>query len=94
VKSYNAALKEIGKGKRIPMIDYGGEILKRRPDDWNGTLMAKNDVHPTATQGGATASSEPTEQNLRNSGYLLRGWLSVQKIAEVKGRVLDKGNDK
>lgn len=90
VPRYNVALKEIGKEKQIPMIDYGGEILKRRPTDWNGTLLAKNDVHPTASQGGATASSEPTEDNLKNSGYLLRGWLSVQKIAEVKGRVLDQ----
>ena len=90
VKSYNAALKEIGKEKQIPMIDYGAEILQRRPADWNGTLLAKNDVHPTASQGGATASSEPTEANLKNSGYLLRGWLTVQKVGEVRQRVLSK----
>ena len=35
-------------------------------------------------------NSAPTEQNLSNSGYLLRGWLSVRKLAEVKERVLDK----
>jgi hypothetical protein len=51
--------------------------------------MGKNDVHPTANQGGATPTSEPTEENLKNSGYLLRGWLSVKKIAEVKARVID-----
>lgn len=28
-------------------------------------------------------------ENLKNSGYLLRGWLSVQKIAEVKRLVID-----
>jgi lysophospholipase L1-like esterase len=89
VKSYNSALKKIGKEKQIPMIDYYGEIVKRRPDDWNGTLLGKNDVHPTAARDGTTAASAPTAANLRNSGYLLRGWLSVQKIAEVKERVLD-----
>ncbi len=88
-KSYNEALRHLAKAKKIPLIDYEKEILSRRPDDWNGTLLGKNDVHPTANQGGATGSSEPTEQNLKNSGYLLRGWLSVQKIAEVKKRVLD-----
>ncbi len=88
-KSYNAALKEIARTRKIPTIDYGGEILKRRPTDWNGTLLGKDDVHPTASQGPATPASEPTEENLRNSGYLLRGWLSVRKIAEVKARVLD-----
>ncbi len=88
-KEFNAALREIGRQKKIPMIDYWAEIMKRRPTDWNGTLLGKDDVHPTASQGGATPSSEPTEENLRNSGYLLRGWLSVRKIAEVKEGVLD-----
>ena len=41
------------------------------------------------TQGGATPHSAPTAENLRNSGYLLRGWLSVEKIAEVKKTVFD-----
>ena len=86
---YNEALRALAKEKGLPLIDFEKEILKRRPDDWNGTLLGKNDVHPTATQGGATPASEPTEENLKNSGYLLRGWLSVQKIAEVKSRVLD-----
>ena len=38
-------------------------------------------VHRGADEGNA--------ENLRNSGHLLRGWLSVQKIAEVKRAVLD-----
>jgi lysophospholipase L1-like esterase len=88
-KSYNLAIQEICRERKIPMIDYGGEILKRRPADWNGTLLAKDDVHPTAGVGGAQAGSEPTEENLKNSGYLLRGWLSVRKIAEVKQCVLN-----
>ncbi len=87
-RSYNAAINELCRELKLPMIDYCGEILRRRPEDWNGTLLAKNDVHPTASQGGATPSSEPTEENLRNSGYLLRGWLSVKKIAEVRRWVL------
>jgi hypothetical protein len=36
-----------------------------------------------------TCASAPTPANLRESGYLLRGWLSVQKLAEVKRRVID-----
>jgi lysophospholipase L1-like esterase len=88
-KKYNDALRELAKARELPLIDYEWEILKRRPDDWNGTLLNKNDVHPTAQQGEITASSEPTAENLRNSGYLLRGWLSVKKIAEVKRTVLD-----
>jgi hypothetical protein len=89
-KSYNEALRKLAKARSLPLIDYEKEILKRRPDDWNGTLLQKNDVHPTANQGGASAATAPTAENLRNSGYLLRSWLSVQKIAEVKAKVLDE----
>ncbi len=88
-KQYNEALRQLAKARELPLIDYEQEILKRRPNDWNGTLLGKNDVHPTIGAGDVTATSEPTAENLRTSGYLLRGWLSVQKIAEVKKIVLD-----
>ena len=88
-KSYNDELRKLAKDRGLPLIDFEQEILTRRKDDWNGTLLGKNDVHPTAEQGGATAHSAPTAENLRNSGYLLRGWLSVEKIAEVKKTVFD-----
>jgi lysophospholipase L1-like esterase len=87
--AYNKGLRKLAREKQVPLIDYEAEILARRPKDWNGTLLGKNDAHPTDTQGDTTPTSEPTAGNLRNSGYLLRGWLSVQKIAEVKKRVLD-----
>jgi hypothetical protein len=88
-EAYNKALRELAKKREIPLIDYEKEILKRRPDDWNGTLLGKNDVHPTTGVRGTKTTSPPTAENLRNSGYLLRGWLSVRKIAEVKRNVLD-----
>lgn len=87
-KSYNEALRKLARDRSLPLIDYEKEILQRRPNDWNGTLLAKDDAHPTASQGGATSASAPTAENLRNSGYLLRGWLSVKKIADVK-KVID-----
>lgn len=85
-RDYNEALRKLAKAKKIPLIDYEAEILKRRPKDWNGTLLAKDDVHPTA-EGAAL---EPTEENLKKSGYLLRGWLSVRTIAEVKGACIGR----
>ena len=87
--SYNEALRELARQRRLPLVDFEREILRRRPNDWDGTLMGRGDVHPTADQGGATPASAPTAENLRDSGYLLRGWLSVKKIAEVKRTVLD-----
>jgi lysophospholipase L1-like esterase len=91
-KAYNEALRKLARERSLPLIDYEREILTRRPDDWNGTLLNKDDVHPTAGTGGESgvkASSAPTDDNLKSSGYLLRGWLSVQKIGEVKRKVLD-----
>jgi hypothetical protein len=66
------------------------EILTRRPDDWNGTLQRKNNIHLTAREAGGDPAAAPTAENLGKSGYLLRGWLSVRKVAEVKRRVLDE----
>jgi hypothetical protein len=89
-RSYNEALREIARRRGLPLIDFEREILARRPRDWDGTLLNRGDVHPTAESGGAGPASEPTKENLRNSGYLLRGWLSVKKITEVKRAVFDK----
>jgi hypothetical protein len=89
-KAFNDALRALARRRGLPLIDFEREILLRRPNDWNGTLIGKDDVHPTSDHGGATAASAPTAENLRNSGYLLRGWLSVEKIAEVKRTVVDR----
>jgi len=86
---YNATIRALAEREKLPLIDYEREILTRRPDDWNGTLLVRDDVHPTAVRGDVTPTSAPTGHNLRESGYLLRGWLSVRKLAEVKRRVYD-----
>ncbi len=87
--SYSEAIRAIAKDKGLPLIDFEKEIFARRPDDWNGTLLNKNDVHPSGGSGNVTSASAPTAENLKSCGYLLRGWLSVKKIAEVKSSVLD-----
>lgn len=85
-REFNDALRELAKERGIPVLDLEREILTRRPDDWKGTLMKR--IHLTASEAGGSPAAEPTEENLRRSGYHLRGWLTVQKIAEVKRRVL------
>ena len=85
---YSEGLRGLAKKHRLPLIDYEKEILLRRPQDWNGTLLNKNDAHPSAGDEKVNSSAEPTEGNLATSGYLLRGWLSVKKIGEVKQAVL------
>jgi hypothetical protein len=87
-KRFNGVIRNAAERNKLPLIDFEREILTYRPDDWNGTLMGKDDVHPGATDGVA-ANAAPTHDNLRSNGYLLRGWLSVKKIAEVKRLVFD-----
>ena len=87
--SYNEALRRLARARGLPLIDFEREILGRRPDDWDGTLLGRGDVHPSADQGGVTPTSAPSAANLRESGYLLRGWLSVRKVAEVRRAVFN-----
>ncbi len=89
-QQYNKVIVETARAHKLPLIDYYGAILTRQPGmAWNGTLVGKDDVHPTASAGEVTAASEPTPENLAKVGYLLRGWLSVQKIKEVKAKVIE-----
>jgi lysophospholipase L1-like esterase len=90
-EQYNAALWKLAERHKLPVIDYYGEIVARRPGmTWDGTLLVKSDGHPSADREGVTSASEPTPENLKESGYLLRGWLSVRKLAEVKRRVFER----
>lgn len=87
-KQFNEALRGIARDRGVPVLDLEREILTRRPDDWFGTLVDR--IHLTASRAGVSPGAEPTADNLRNSGYLLRGFLTVRKIAEIKQRVLDE----
>lgn len=86
-RAFNEALRRLARERGIPVLDLEREILSRRPDDWFGNLMKR--IHLTASEAGVSPGAEPTAENLARSGYLLRGWLTVRKIAEVKARVLD-----
>jgi lysophospholipase L1-like esterase len=87
-EQYNTEIWRLAENHQLPVIDFYGEIEARQPEGaWNGTLLNKDDPHPTAERVGVTPESEPTPSNLRESGYLLRGWLSVKKLSEVKQRV-------
>ena len=86
-RAYNEVLRDLARERGLPLIDMEQEILKRRPDDWYGTLMTR--MHLTASRAGVTPGSAPSPRNLSESGFLLRGWVTVRKIAEVKRRVMD-----
>jgi len=83
---YNAGLVALAKKHGLPLVDYHGEILARRPGDaWQGTLISADGIHPSS----AAAQGPATPENLAKCGYLLRNWLNVHKVMEIKAKVLD-----
>lgn len=85
ITKYNDAIRAVAKEHGVPVVDYYAAIMTLAPTNWNGTIIGKDDAHPTGENAGAA----PTDENFRTSGYLLRGYLTVKKIQEVKKNVID-----
>lgn len=91
IREINARYLSLAADRKLPIIDLYGEFLSRRPGGtWRTTLVGPDGVHLTAE----LASGPPTEENLKKCGYLLRCYLTVQKLQEVKAKVLDKAKAK
>jgi hypothetical protein len=100
-RQFAEVVRKIAREQNVPLIDYFGEILKRRPEDWDGalpkfkelagddyqvpTLIARDGVHPSNPKQFA---GDYSEEALRNSGYGLRNFLTVLVYAELIERVL------
>jgi len=98
--SFAEAARKIAREMRIPLVDYHREILRRRPDDWDGaaekfrdfkdydvpTLISRDGVHPSYPKKFADDFSE---EGLRSSGYTLRSYLVLLGYAEVVREVLE-----
>ncbi len=99
-REYAEVVRRVAAEEKVPLIDYFEEILKRRPDDWDGASpkfkgVAK-DVYqvPTLISGDGVHPSNPSqfrdysEASLRGNGFALRNYLSLLAYAEVIHRVL------
>jgi len=100
-REFAEVVRRIAREQNVPLVDYFDEILKRRPEDWDGalpkfkgfagddyqvpTLMARDGVHPSNPKQFA---GDYSEEALRNSGYGLRNFLTVLAYADVIARVL------
>lgn len=85
-REVNDLYLRLAKARLIPVIDLYGEMVARQPDgQWQGTLVGPDGVHLTHDKAGEA----PTEENLRICGYLLRCWLTVQELKDVKAKVID-----
>jgi lysophospholipase L1-like esterase len=95
------AVRRIARDMQLPLTDYHAEILKRRPDDWDGaaerfsqyegyevpTLISRDGVHPSNPRKYA---NDYSEEGLSSNGFVLRSYLALMKYAEVIERVLPK----
>jgi nitrous oxidase accessory protein NosD len=93
-EAFADAARRLAREMALPLVDYHAEILKRRPDDWDGatekfaayegydvpTLMSRDGVHPSAPQ---RFSGDYSEEALRSHGYNLRNFLVLMRYAEV-----------
>jgi lysophospholipase L1-like esterase len=97
VTAYNAAIGSLAQSVGLPLIDFCAEILARRPGTtWQNTLISGDGIHPTVTNAaadpyspGGNGAANQTGTNCLNEGYLLRSWLTMQKLKEVKSYVID-----
>jgi len=93
VATFVTAVRNLAQTRKLPLIDYYQEIIRRRPGTtWQNTLISSDGVHPSGNRAGYTTSSDVYANNgaaLSEVGYLLRSWLTVQKIKEVKDLVID-----
>ncbi|GAH46890.1 unnamed protein product, partial [marine sediment metagenome] len=92
--AYADAVQKIARDMKVPLIDFHSEILKRRPDDWDGaldkfarykgydvpTLLARDGVHPSNPK---KYSDDYSEEALKCCGYSLRNYLVLMKYAEL-----------
>ena len=101
-RRYADAAAAVARAEHVPLIDFFGEVLRRRPDDWDGslkqfadvpgdeyqvpTLIARDGVHPSNPRSDAGIFSE---QALNRSGYGLRNYLVMLSYSRVIDRVLD-----
>jgi hypothetical protein len=88
IEAYNREIQTLAREKRLPLIDLYGEILRRQPHGWKGTMIQEDGLHLTTTD----ASGAMQEEKLNRSGQLLRAWLTIRQLAVLKARVLDNIN--
>jgi hypothetical protein len=103
---YAEALRKIAKHTKVPLIDFHSEVLKRRPDDWDGamdkfsdykdydvpTLLARDGIHPSHPK---KYQDDYSQEALICNGYSLRNYLVLTKYAQMlKALELVSGSEK
>jgi lysophospholipase L1-like esterase len=101
-KEFSERIRKVAGELKVPLEDFHAEILKRRPDDWNGklekfqprkgyevlTLISGDGVHPSNPKEHIKDFSET---GLKNSGLTLRNYLALRDYAAVVREVFEAG---
>jgi lysophospholipase L1-like esterase len=99
-QKFAEAARKIAMAKSVPLIGYHAEILRLRPDDWDGSLPKfkgqYEDVYdvPTLISGDGVHPSNPesysdySRRSLRTNGFVLRNYLTLLMYANVIENVL------
>lgn len=100
-RQFADVVRKIAADMNLPVVDFFSECLKRRPDDWDGTLAKFNDGNkdvyqvPTLISRDGVHPSNPkrfsgdySEEGLRSNGFALRNYLTLLAYADVIQKVL------
>ncbi len=101
-KQFAEVARSLARDLKVPLVDYSAQILKRRSDDWDGslpqfkdspgddyqvpTLIARDGVHPSNPKPWV---NDYSEEGLRHNGYTLRNYLTLLAYGEVIAEVLE-----
>lgn len=85
VDEFCKALRELAAKKKIPLLDLNSEMKARAGDQMESAYLGGDGVHLSFPNASGPASDE----NLKQSGYLLRCYMAVYKGMEVKAKVID-----
>lgn len=101
-KQLAEAVRRVATALKVPVIDYSADVLRRRPNDWDGTgekfkQTAAANVYdvPTLISGDGVHPSAPqkysgdfSDEVLNSSGYNLRSYLTLLAYDQVIRTVL------
>ncbi|MDP7289459.1 MAG: GDSL-type esterase/lipase family protein [Phycisphaerae bacterium] len=99
---YAKVARKIAKELKVPLSDFHAEVMKRRPDDWDGSAAKfkgyKTYEVPTLIAGDGVHPSNPkkwrkdfTADGLKHNGFNLRSYIMLNAYVEVMDKVLDAG---
>jgi lysophospholipase L1-like esterase len=100
-REFAQTVARVAREEKVPLVDYFGEVLRRRPDDWDGslakiknvagdeyqapTLVSRDGIHPSYPRMFAGDFSDSA---LSASGYNLRSYLVLLQYSHVIQQVL------